>query len=129
MGEMLEYQLSTDIKGKYLDGGQSYLLRLRADMPKCIFWSVLVYNDSDQLIISTDQPWPSIHSNLAKLTVNEDGSVHVYFGPKAPLSAEKNWIKTLAGKKWYAAVRFYNLLEPFTDTSWRPGDIVKISDT
>jgi hypothetical protein len=33
---------------------------------------------------------------------NEDGSVDIYRGPKAPAGFEKNWIPTVIGKNWFA---------------------------
>ena len=32
--------------------------------------------------------------------VNADGSVDVYFGPKAPTGKENNWVRTIPGKGW-----------------------------
>jgi hypothetical protein len=39
---------------------------------------------------------------------NADGSVDVYFGPKAPAAKETNWIYTAAGKAFFPAMRFYD---------------------
>lgn len=33
-------------------------------------------------------------SSLGKLTINTDGSVDLYFGPKAPSGLESNWVDT-----------------------------------
>jgi hypothetical protein len=33
-----------------------------------------------------------------KVTVNADGSIDLYFGPKAPAGKEANWIQTVPGK-------------------------------
>jgi hypothetical protein len=125
MGEVLEYQISYDANGNHLSGSRNYRLHLPTNTPRCKFWSVIVYDQSDNLMIRTDQPWPSIHSNLKRLDVNEDGSTDVFFGPKAPLNKINNWIRTLPGKKWYAIIRLYEPLEKFRDTSWKPDDIVE----
>jgi hypothetical protein len=59
-------------------------------------------------------------SSLDKgLVVNQDGSVDVYFGPKAPVGMEKNWIQTIPGKGWNMLFRLYGPLEP---GSTRPGN-------
>ncbi len=57
--------------------------------------------------------------------VNPDGSVDVFFGPRAPKGREKNWVKTLPGKGWFPYLRLYGPLEPCFDETWRPDDIVK----
>jgi hypothetical protein len=57
-------------------------------------------------------------------TVNYgDGSVDIYFGPKAPAGKEKNWIQTVPGKGWFTGLRLYGPLEPWFDQTWRPGEI------
>jgi arylsulfatase len=33
---------------------------------------------------------------------NDDGSVDIHCGPKAPAGFEKNWIPTVRGKNWFA---------------------------
>jgi len=54
---------------------------------------------------------------------NSDGSVDVYFGPKAPAGMEKNWVQTIPGKGWFMILRLYGPLEAWFDKSWRPGEI------
>jgi len=39
---------------------------------------------------------------------------------------ERNWIRTVPGKGWFALMRFYGPLEAFFDKTWRPGDIEKL---
>jgi hypothetical protein len=55
-----------------------------------------------------DQPFPSINSKVAKLDYNKDGSVDIYFGPKAPKGHEKNWIQTVPKKSWFLVIRLFN---------------------
>jgi hypothetical protein len=38
---------------------------------------------------------------------NPDGSVEIYFGPKAPAGKESNWVYTAPGKQWVSIFRFY----------------------
>jgi hypothetical protein len=38
------------------------------------------------------------------LRKNEDGSVYIYTGPKAPTGFEKNWIPTVPGKNSIGAL-------------------------
>jgi hypothetical protein len=74
-------------------------------------------------MIQTDQQFPSVSSQIKGLLVNKDGSVDVYFGPKAPLGKEKNWVQTIPGKGWNTILRLYGPLEPWFDKRWRPGEI------
>ncbi len=74
-------------------------------------------------MIQTDQKAPSVTSQEEDLIKNADGSVDVYFGPKAPAGYENNWVQTLPGKGWFMILRLYGPLEPWFDKSWRPGEI------
>jgi hypothetical protein len=55
--------------------------------------------------------------------VDPDGSVDVYFGPKAPQGHESNWVQTEPGKQWFIMFRFYGAKPAAYDKSWRMGDI------
>ena len=54
---------------------------------------------------------------------NDDGSVTLHFGPKAPKGKENNWIQTVPDKSWFAILRLYGPLEPWFDKTWQPGEI------
>jgi hypothetical protein len=53
---------------------------------------------------------------------NKDGSITLYFGPKAPKGQESNWIPT-AGKRPFPVLRVYGGTEKFWDKSWTMPDI------
>jgi len=74
-------------------------------------------------MVQTDQPHPSVSSQDKGIKVNADGSVDVYFGPKAPAGFEKNWVQTIPGKGWFVLLRLYGPLESWFDQIWRPGEI------
>ncbi|MFM0758478.1 DUF1214 domain-containing protein, partial [Paraburkholderia strydomiana] len=57
------------------------------------------------------------------LKVNADGSVDVYFGPKAPAGLENNWVQTIPGRGRFVLLRLYGPLETWFDKTWRPGEI------
>ncbi len=125
MNEVAEYIISTDSCGNELNGSNRYKLQLPAGMPASEFWSLIVYDSKTSLIIKTDQPWPSVHSNCKHLVVNGDGTVDILFGPDPSAGVETNWIKTVPRKGWHAVIRIYNLKE--SDSSgWKPGEIVVI---
>jgi hypothetical protein len=57
---------------------------------------------------------------------NPDGSVTVWFGPKAPSGQESNWVQTIQGKGWNSLLRLYSPLQPWFDKSWKPGDFERV---
>lgn len=59
------------------------------------------------------------------MLTNDNGSITLYFGPKASLGQEANWIQTVSGKGWFIILRLYGPTEAWFDGSWRPGKIVK----
>ena len=83
-----------------------------------------VYDAETRSLLQNGQPKPSL-STYDKPDANADGSVDVFFGPRAPKGREKNWVKTLPGKGWFPYLRLYGPLQPFFDQTWRPDDIVK----
>lgn len=113
-----------DANGNPLDGGKNYTLRLPPDIPVKDFWSVIVYSNQTRSMLQTDQRFPSVSSQTKGLTVNADGSVDVYFGPKAPAGKEKNWVQTVPGQGWNVILRLYGPLKPWFAKTWRPGEIV-----
>lgn len=113
-----------DANGNPLDGGKNYTLRLPPNIPVKDFWSVIVYSNQTRSMLQTDQRFPSVSSQTKGLTVNADGSVDVYFGPKAPAGKEKNWVQTVPGQGWNVILRLYGPLKPWFAKTWRPGEIV-----
>jgi hypothetical protein len=87
------------------------------------FWSVILYSNQTRSMIQTDQRFPSVSSQTKGLQTNADGSVDVYFGPKAPPGKETNWVQTVPGQGWNVVLRMYGALEPWFDKTWRPGEI------
>ena len=114
-----------DASGAWLDGGKDYRLHLPAGIPAKDFWSVTVYDADTRSLLQNGQPKPSL-STYDKPEANADGSVDVFFGPRAPKGKEKNWVKTVPGKGWFPYLRLYGPLQPFFEQTWRPDDIVKI---
>jgi hypothetical protein len=112
-----------DADGKPFDGGRNYRLTLPKDVPVKDFWSIIVYDVQTRSMLQTDQSAPSVSSQDADLKVNADGSVDVFFGPKAPEGMESNWVQTIPGKGWFTLLRLYGPLEPWFDKTWRPGEI------
>ncbi len=112
-----------DSKGNYLDGGKTYTLNLPKDPPEEKFMSVVVYDPQTRSELQTSQPYPSKNNRRDKMIVNDDGSIDLYFGPKAPAGKEANWIQTVPGKGWFSVLRLYSPTEAWYDKTWRPGEI------
>ena len=112
-----------DAKGNPLDGGKTYRLHMPPKIPAEEFWSFTVYDGQTRSMLQTDQQFPAVGSLTKGLLVNVDGSVDVYFGPKAPVGKENNWVQTIPGKGWSTLLRLYGPLEPWFNKTWRPGEI------
>ena len=106
-----------------LDGGKNYKLHLPPNIPVKDFWSVILYSNQTRSMIQTDQRFPSVSSQTKGLRTNPDGSVDVYFGPKAPAGMQSNWVQTVPGKDWNTILRLYGPLDPWFAKTWRPGEI------
>ena len=113
---------ATDNKGEYLDGSKTYKLNIPADVPAKEFWSVVVYDPQTRSELQTSQPFPSKNNKRDDLYVNADGSVDLYFGPKAPAGKEKNWTETVPDKGWFVLLRLYGPLDSWFDKTWQPGE-------
>ena len=116
-----------DTTGAWLDGGEDYKLTVPADAPAKQFWSAVVH-DVETAAWFTDLPInkEGIASFTEGLEKNQDGSVDIYFGPKAPQGKETNWLPTVPGKKFFLIFRFYRPEPALFDKSWKLNDVEKL---
>ena len=112
-----------DAQGNSLDGSKTYRVHMPPNIPAKDFWSFTLYDNQTRSMLQTDQQFPAVGSLTKGLLVNADGSVDVYFGPKAPAGKENNWVQTAPGKGWNTLLRLYGPLEPWFNKTWRPGEI------
>jgi len=124
VGEGSQYAAAfVDAKGNPLDGGRNYRLHMPPNVPAKNFWSFTIYDNQTRSMLQTDQQFPAVGSLTKGLLANADGSVDIYFGPKAPAGKEANWLQTRPGKGWNTLLRLYGPLQPWFDKTWRPGEI------
>jgi hypothetical protein len=115
-----------DHKGNWLDGSKNYKLHIPPNPPAKQFWSLTLYDVDTRCIINNEQQIADRSSRMDLLT-NKDGSVDLYFGPKAPDGKEQNWIPTVPNQGFFAYLRFYAPLEEYFNRSWELPDIEKVN--
>jgi hypothetical protein len=115
-----------DKNGDWLSGGNTYRLHVPTNPPTKQFWSVTYYDEDTRQMAATPQGRPDISSRKEDIVKNSDGSIEVYFGPKAPEGKETNWVQTNPGKGWFTYFRFYGPTEPFFDKTWALPDFEKM---
>ena len=114
-----------DSKGNYLDGGKTYKMNIPKEAPAEAFISIVLYDPQTRSELQTGQPYPSYSSarDKDKVSVNSDGSIDLYFSPKAPTGKENNWLQTVPGKGWFCLLRLYSPTEAWYEGKWLPGEI------
>ena len=113
-----------DNNGEWLDGGKTYKMNVPKNVPAKNFWSVMAYNLESAAWIK-DVPKVGVASSDKGLEVNEDGSVDIYFSPKAPAGKEANWTPTKAGEKFFLLFRFYGPEKSAFDKTYQLNDLVE----
>ena len=111
-----------DNKGAYLDGGKAYKLRVPANPPVKRFWAVTAYDPTTRGLLDAGGNTNKSVGSREKPIANADGSVDVYFGPKAPKGKEKNWVPTNPDKGFFVVFRFYGPLEGYIEKTWVMND-------
>jgi hypothetical protein len=66
-------------------------------------------------------------SQSPDLQKNIDGSVDVFFGPKAPAGKEPNWVPTRTDGTFEVLFRFYGPDKTLFEKTWKLPDIAKVS--
>jgi hypothetical protein len=111
----------SDSKGELLKGQNNYTLHLPANPPVKQFWSALCYDLNTAGFIE-NTPKAGVSSLDEGLVKNTDGSVTIYFGPKAPEGKEANWAPTVEGVDYFLLFRFYGPTENAFNNSWKFGE-------
>ena len=115
-------QAFKDKDGGRFDGGKSYRLHVPPNVPASNFWSLTLYDTGTRSMVQNAHN-DAAASSYDTLKTNADGSVDLYFGPKAPAGLESNWIETVPGRGLYPMFRFYGPKEGVFDGTWKLPDI------
>jgi hypothetical protein len=111
-----------DAGGELLNGSNTYRLRVPPDVPARPQWSVTVYSNETAALFR-ESTRVALGSKDPSLKKNADGSVDIYFGPKAPAGQESNWLYTPTGKGWWPWFRFFGPEQALWDKVWKLPDI------
>jgi hypothetical protein len=115
-----------DKDGQSYDGAKTYVLRVPPNAPVEQYWSVTAYDrQTHALIKNVDRA--SRASNAAEVQKNPDGSVDIYFGPKAPAGKESNWVPTDPARKFELMFRLYAPTKALFEKAWRLPDVEKVA--
>jgi hypothetical protein len=120
-----------DSAGQLLDGQATYRLRVPADVPAKDFWSAIVYDMETKAFVcagpcdTADNGVGLSSFDKPNMKQNGDGSVDIYFGPKAPAGFEKNWVPT-AGRNFFLIFRLYGPEKAFFEKTWKLPEVEKV---
>jgi hypothetical protein len=115
-----------DKDGQSFDGASTYRLLVPPNAPVKQYWSVTAYDRETHALIR-NMPRASRSSQIPDLQKNADGSVDIYFGPKAPAGKETNWVPTDASRRFELMFRVYGPEKPFLDKTWKLPDMEKMA--
>ena len=123
LGEGQFYLMAIEDKeGNPLDGSKTYRLNVPANAPVRQYWSATLY-DRDTHALIREMAHAARSSQTPGLQVNTDGSVDLYFGPKAPAGKELNWTPTDPNGEFEILFRFYGPLPPLFEKTWVLPDV------
>lgn len=116
-----------DSNGELLDSACRYRLTVPADVPVSQYWSVTMYDGEDHTFIRGNTKY-SVSSLTPGLTVNDDGTVDVYFGPQAAAGQEANWVETGDSTSFELMFRFYGVQPAVLEKTWQLTDLTRLDN-
>jgi hypothetical protein len=114
-----------DKKGELLDGGSNYKMSLPKDVPVEHFWSVIAYNSADGAWYK-NQPKAGVASSDKGVKVNADGTINIFFGPKAPAGQQANSVPTTPNTNYWLYFRFYGPKPAVFTKTWQLPDLEEV---
>ena len=114
-----------DKNGKSYNGGKSYRLTVPPNAPIEQYWSVTAYDRETHALIK-NVIRASRASNNTEVQKNADGSVDIYFGPRAPAGNQSNWVPTDPAREFELMFRAYAPAKTFFEKIWTLPDIEEV---
>jgi hypothetical protein len=114
-----------DSAGKALDGSKTYRLNVPPNVPVEQYWSATAYDGVLHTLIRNVSR-ASRSSQIPEMKKNADGSIDVYFGPKAPAGEDANWVPTDPQKEFEVILRLYGPTKALFDKTWKLSDIEEV---
>jgi hypothetical protein len=118
-----------DTEGRTLRADRNYKLHVPADVPVGQFWALTLYSENTRRPYDnggTEIRSANLDSTMSDLTYNEDGSIDLYVGLKAPDGLESNHLRTVGDDGWFVYFRLYAPEQPFFDKTFKLGDFATI---
>jgi hypothetical protein len=106
-----------DQDGNSFDGGETYRLTVPPDAPVEQYWSATAYDRQTHALIR-NMPRASRSSQIPEMQKNPDGSVDIFFGPKAFVRKETNWVPTDPQRPFEVMFRLYAPTKALFDKTW-----------
>jgi hypothetical protein len=103
----------------------NYRLRVPKDVPVGQFWPLTLYRENTRRPYDnggTEICSASLDSKTPDLKYNQDGSIDLSIGPRAPEGYESNHMKTASDDGWFVYFRLYAPLQPFFDKTLKLPD-------
>lgn len=113
-----------DSDGTLFDGKSLYRLRVPPDTPASDFWSAIVYSMKTKGFLEKVERVGLSSLDKKALKANDDGSIDVFFGPKAPEGMSSNWIPT--GEDFFLIFRLYGPQKALFEKTWQLPDVEKV---
>jgi hypothetical protein len=114
-----------DKAGKVFDGGRNYRLTVPPNVPARQYWSATVYDRETHGLVR-NMSHAARSSQTPGLNTNADGSVDLFFGPKAPNGREANWVPTDPKRRFEVLFRFYGTEKRLFEKTWVLPDVEEV---
>jgi hypothetical protein len=116
-----------DRDGRPLDGRHTYRLHVPPGVPATQFWAATVYDVATAAFVR-GSPRIEVNSYERGIAANGDGSIDLYFGPRALANKEMNWIYTAPGGTWFTMFRLYGPTLGLFDKDWQLSDLELVEE-
>lgn len=110
-----------DSDGNIFRADRTYRLSVPADVPAAQFWSLTLYSENTRRPYDNggdDIASINLDNRMEQLAYNDDGSIDLFIGARAPDGMENNFMETVGEDGWFVYFRLYAPTEPFFDKTF-----------